>query len=213
MIKDAYFSDNPTPNTLQSYTVYTYDSNGNMTQQASYSSTNTENWYYTYGYDTNGNLTSEQYFSSPGVEAWTYTLSYDQNNHLVKLVYTDLVTPSNSGSYTITWNSTTNFPTQIVLTVGSQTETITYTETQTSYTETVNYSSSTYSSNDAYTRNFNSYGLEVQDVDSGSYTSSGTTTTYNYTYTYNYDINGNRTDEVEYYNGTANYHYTWPQYY
>lgn len=212
MTKDAYYYDTP-PNTLQYYYVYTYDTNGNMTAQGNYSSTGVEGYNSTYSYDSNGNLTSVQQYSSPGVETSTDTFSYDQNNRLVTVVFTDLTNSANSGSYTITWNSTTNFPSKIVIASSGISETLTYTVTQTSFTQTSSYSTSTYSSNSTYTQNFNSYGLEVQDTSNGSYTSSGTTTTYSDTYTYNYDINGNKTDEVDYYNGTANSHYTWPQYY
>jgi hypothetical protein len=211
MTKDAYYYGSPP--VLQNYYVYTYDSNGNQTSQGNYSSTSVEGNNSTYSYDSNGNLTSIANYSSPGVETSVDTLSYDQNNRLVKIVFTDLTNSANDGSYTITWSSTTSFPTQLSLSLGGTTATITYTVTQTSITTAESYSSSTYSSSYSDSQNFNSYGLEVQEVDNGSYTSSGTTTTYNYTYNYNYDINGNRTDEVYYYNGTANGHYTWPQYY
>lgn len=207
MTKDASYSDSPTPNTLQDYWIYTYDPNGNLTQRANYDSSSVEGSNQTLTYDSTGRLTSAVYYSSPGVESWSSTYYYDQDNRVVKEVHTDAVTPSNNYTNTYTWNSATGFPAQMTESGGTS-GTATYTVTQSSLSVTSSFSSY----NDTFVQNFNSYGLEVQDVESQSGISGGTPYSWSSEIDYNYDINGNKIDTVSYWNGTLNEHDTY-QYY
>jgi hypothetical protein len=188
--RENFYSDSPTPNTLSYYYVYTYDGNGNQTQWSEYSSGGVQSWYYTYQYDANGNLTTETYYSSPGVIDSTQTYTYDQNYHVVSLVYTNYTNSSYDSTTTVAWDPATNFPS----TISFGGSTITFTVSPGLLTETMSGGSTS-------TVQFNSYGLETKDTGSSYYA------------TYNYDIDGNKTDYVNYNSGTANEHETWPAYY
>ena len=74
---------------LQSSNTFTYDANGNLTQSKSFNGSGVLQSSVTYTYDANGNMTAYQYFDSSGVLQFSVTYTYDANGNKTAYQYFD----------------------------------------------------------------------------------------------------------------------------
>lgn len=64
--------------------VYTYDDNGNITNEYHYKSDGSGDGYYSYIYNESNNLIEDILYNSDGSVSWRKTYEYDENNNLIK---------------------------------------------------------------------------------------------------------------------------------
>ena len=204
------------------YSLFTYDANGNLTQNKTFDGNGVLQSSYAYAYDANGNQTLFQYINGSGVLQLSTTNTYDANGNVTQSKSFDsssVLQLSITFTYDANGNETQNktFDGNGVL----QSSTTNTYDANGNGTQAKSFNGSgvlqwsttnTYDANGnlAQSKSFDSSGL-LQSSTTNTYDANGNLTSYQYidssgvlqlSTTFTYDANGNRT-LYQYFNGSG----------